>query len=114
PGKACLSTLVSNSLTISPISMAFSTSISVDGVPTAWSEAWTFNTELAPVPDISFSDAEFVYDGAPKSVLLTGTLPEGVTVTYTGNEQTEAGVYTVTADIDGGGNYADEELTATL
>lgn len=63
---------------------------------------------------ISFEDAEFVYDGDEKSLAITGTLPTGVTVTYTGNNQTNAGIYEVTANIDGGSDYMDETLTATL
>jgi hypothetical protein len=63
---------------------------------------------------ISFEDAEFVYDGDEKSLAITGTLPTGVTVTYTGNNQTNAGVYEVTANIDGGSDYIDQTLTATL
>lgn len=38
----------------------------------------------------------FTYDGTKKQVQLTG-LPEGVTVTYTGNTATEAGRYTAKA-----------------
>ena len=36
---------------------------------------------------------EFIYDGSPKTVLVTG-LPAGVTASYTGNSATEPGTYT--------------------
>src|SRR5690606_26316284 len=48
------------------------------------------------------------------SLSISGELPEGVTVTYIGNEQSEAGVYTVTVNIDGGNNYNDLTLTAEM
>src|SRR5690606_28463411 len=57
---------------------------------------------------------EFVYDDDEKSLAITGTLPTGVTVTYTGNNQANAGVYEVTANIDGGSDYMDKTLTAML
>ncbi|RYF48329.1 MAG: hypothetical protein EOO38_10355, partial [Cytophagaceae bacterium] len=41
-------------------------------------------------------------------------LPTGATVGYTGNPQTNAGVYTVTANISGGTNYEGQTLTAQL
>ena len=46
---------------------------------------------------ITFADARYAYDGNPKSLLIAGTLPPGVSVSYAGNERAEAGVYTVTA-----------------
>ncbi|EFK57891.1 bacterial surface protein 26-residue PARCEL repeat (3 repeats) [Sphingobacterium spiritivorum ATCC 33861] len=63
---------------------------------------------------ISLHDATFTYDGSRKSILISGDLPAGVTVTYTGNGQTNAGSYIVTADIDGGSNYNSFSLQATL
>ncbi|MGJ1386732.1 MBG domain-containing protein [Sphingobacterium spiritivorum] len=63
---------------------------------------------------ISLHDATFTYDGSRKSILISGDLPAGVTVTYTGNGQTNAGSYIVTADIDGGSNYNSLSLQATL
>ncbi len=66
--------------------------------------------------DISFYDGEFIYDGTKKSIFITGTLPEGVTVDYTNNEQINANSYTVTATFTcTNGNYTNlPELTATL
>ena len=67
------------------------------------------------VSGISFADARFDYDGTEKSIFITGTLPEGVTVTYEGNGQIEKGTYTVTAKFTVSGNYAPiEDMTATM
>ncbi|PPK99898.1 BspA family leucine-rich repeat surface protein [Parapedobacter indicus] len=68
---------------------------------------------------VEFHSRSFVYDGTEHVLELTGELPEGVTVTYeidgeTGNGATNAGTYEITAQIDGGANYEDGELTATL
>jgi len=68
----------------------------------------------ATISGISFSDNSFVYDGSPKSLLIVGSLPLGATVSYTNNNQTNAGRYLVTASIDGGANYEDFTLTANL
>ncbi|WP_181875970.1 BspA family leucine-rich repeat surface protein [Sphingobacterium spiritivorum] len=64
--------------------------------------------------NISLNDASFVYDGTAKSILISGTLPSGASVTYTGNAQTTAGRYIVTANIEGGINFEDLTLKATL
>ena len=47
---------------------------------------------------ISFKDASFTYDGEPKSIEVSG-LPEGATVVYKDNVQTEIGEYFVTATV---------------
>lgn len=68
---------------------------------------------------IAFEDLTVTYDGTEHALELTGELPEGTTVSYeiddeTGNAATDADIYEVTAFIDGGDNYEDAELTATL
>ncbi|MGJ1368757.1 MBG domain-containing protein [Sphingobacterium spiritivorum] len=68
----------------------------------------------AAISGITLSDASFTYDSAAKSILISGTLPAGTTVSYTGNNQTAAGTYTVTANIDGGINYTNLTLQAAL
>lgn len=62
---------------------------------------------------IEFADLSVVYDGAPKSLAITGSLPTGVTVAYTGNAQTEVGEHTVIATLSGS-NYNNHTLQATL
>ncbi len=64
--------------------------------------------------DIKFENATFTYDGTQKSLVATN-MPQGTVVTYTGNEQTDAGVYTVTATFTMPAGYAPvAPKTATL
>ena len=51
----------------------------------------------ADMSGVIFESATFLYDGEAKSIYVTGTLPEGVTVEYEGNGQVGVGSYTVTA-----------------
>lgn len=66
--------------------------------------------------DITFEDGSFTYDGQAHSLVISGTLPTGVSVTYAGNDKTNAGEYTVTATFVGDyDNYiAIPDITATL
>jgi hypothetical protein len=50
------------------------------------------------VSGITFAEATVEYDGNVHSILISGNLPSGVTVAYSGNDQTEVGEYTVTAN----------------
>ncbi|SUJ01322.1 gliding motility-associated C-terminal domain [Sphingobacterium spiritivorum] len=68
----------------------------------------------ATISGITLSDGSFTYDATAKSILIAGTLPAGTTVSYTGNNQTAAGTYAITATIDGGVNYTNLTLQATL
>ncbi len=67
---------------------------------------------------VSFANGEFTYDGNEKSLAISGTLPQGVTVSYTGNGQTNANEtgYTVTAVFTGDAENYNEiaNMTATL
>lgn len=42
---------------------------------------------------VSFASKTFTYDGQEKKVEITGSLPDGVTVSYLSNKATDAGVY---------------------
>ena len=66
--------------------------------------------------DITFEDGSFTYDGQAHSLVISGTLPTGVSVTYAGNDKTNAGEYTVTATFTGdSANYnAIPNMTAKL
>ncbi len=76
--------------------------------------ATTPTTPAPTVADIKFENATYTYDGTAKSLAATG-MPEGTVVTYTGNEKTDAGVYTVTASFQMPAGYATvEPKTATL
>ncbi len=65
---------------------------------------------------VTFEDGSFTYDGQAHSLVISGTLPTGVSVTYAGNDKTNAGEYTVTATFVGDyDNYiAIPDITATL
>ena len=54
---------------------------------------------------ITFSGAQFTYDGQPHSLAIAGNLPEGVVVYYENNEQTDVGTYEVRAVFSVDGNH---------
>src|SRR5690606_33583812 len=76
--------------------------------------------------DIAFQDATYDYDATAKvlSITFIEGQPVGVSVDYTiskngdpavsGNSATDVGVYTVVATVNGGNNYNDWIVTATL
>ncbi len=68
---------------------------------------------VAKIEGVTLADATFTYDGSAKSLVVTGIAPEGVSVTYTNNGQTNAGEYNVTASLSGGG-YETLTLSAKL
>ena len=65
---------------------------------------------------VSFTDASYTYDGSEKTLTITGTLPDGVTVEYTANTLTDAGSVEVTASFTGDTTNYNEiaDKTATL
>ncbi|SFU20917.1 gliding motility-associated C-terminal domain-containing protein, partial [Algoriphagus locisalis] len=67
----------------------------------------------ADITGVTFDDDSFVYDGTAKSLVITGTLPEGTSVTYADNGRTDVGTQEVTATITGD-NYTSLVLTADL
>lgn len=83
------------------------------GALTACSPTSTPEKPKSDIVGISFVDASFDYDNSEKSLLISGTLPDGVTVQYTNNKGTNAGVYNATAFLSGE-NYNDLTLTAKL
>jgi hypothetical protein len=76
----------------------------------------TLTVSKSSLSGISFSGSTVTYDGNPHSLSITGTLPSGVTVSYTNNGQTDAGSYDVTAHFsDSTGNYTlPADMTAKL
>ena len=68
----------------------------------------------ASLSGITFNSSSFVYDGTSKIIEISGNLPKGASVSYTGNNQTETGVHQVIATIDGGTNYIGQTLNADL
>lgn len=65
---------------------------------------------------ISFNNKSVPYDGKSHSVEIEGDLPDWLSVTYEGNEKSEAGTYTVTAKFShSNANYNEiANLSATL
>ena len=67
------------------------------------------------VNNIKFEDKTFEYDGNTHSIEIEGVLPEGVTVTYTGNEAKDEGTYLVEAEFThSSGNYHEGSLFAYI
>ena len=90
-------------------------------VSVAGSSAWnpaaatmTLTVDKAKITGVSFEDTAFTEDGAEHKIELTGSLPEGTSVSYENNVQKAPGTYTAKAIIDGGVNYESLELTAVL
>ncbi len=65
---------------------------------------------------VTFTDATYTFDNEEKALVIGGTLPDGVTVTYENNTLTNVGTVTATAKFSGDStNYKPIELkTATL
>ncbi|MDE6676101.1 MAG: hypothetical protein K2K12_00110, partial [Clostridia bacterium] len=73
------------------------------------------NTEpkLKEITGVTFEDKTVSYNGEEQSITVSGTVPEGVSVSYTGNKGTNPGVYNATASLSGEG-YKSKTLTAKL
>ncbi len=64
---------------------------------------------------VSFDSLTFKENGEAFSLAIGGTLPNGVSVEYTGNAQVKVGTYTVVARFIGNENYnAISDMSATL
>ena len=55
------------------------------------------------ITGITFSDANFDFDGQEHAVTVTGIIPDGVSVSYANNKGTDAGTYNATATLSGTG-----------
>ncbi len=89
-----------------------------DGTAGARTVAWSIAKATYDMGGVAFADRTFEADGTPKSLAVSGTLPAGVTVSYSGNGMTEPGTYRVTARFSGdAANYEpipDKEATLTI
>ena len=77
----------------------------------------TIRQATIDVSDLSFEDKTVTYDRTKQSIVLEGTLPRGVSVSYRNNERVDAGTYEVAAvfSVDDTVNYAAiPDMTATL
>ena len=64
--------------------------------------------------DVEFFDKTVVYDGKPHAIEITGTLPEGVTVSYDVGAVVQVGDYKVTASFSDGKGTLYQSKQATL
>lgn len=60
-----------------------------------------FRIEKGEIGGLKFKSDTATYDGQQHTILINGTLPEGVNVTYKNNSATDAGTYAATATISG-------------
>ncbi len=58
---------------------------------------WTIEKATFDKSDITFEDKTVILDGTPHSIAIEGNLPNNVSVIYSGNEQREEGLHTITA-----------------
>ena len=77
---------------------------------------WTIAKATYDMSGVTFVDAAFPYDGLVHELTISGTLPDGVSVSYTDNALKEIGSLDVTATFTGdSGNYKEiDPKTATL
>ena len=78
--------------------------------------AWSIAKATYDLSDISFNNKTVVENGENQSLTITGTLPNGVTVTYSLTECVEPGVYEITASFTGDYNNYNviDDMNATL
>ena len=76
----------------------------------------TINKATYDMSGISIANKTVTYNGESHSIVIAGTLPAGVSVSYDNNGKTNAGVYTITANFTGDANNynAIANITATL
>ncbi|MFA6830054.1 MAG: leucine-rich repeat domain-containing protein [Bacilli bacterium] len=122
PMASCKFADGSSSVSNSVVSDVSSTSPDSDSSPidsTSTSPSTSISIEV-PKSDYdmsgaSFADATVPYDGLEHELVITGALPEGVTVSYTSNKLTEVGTLTVTASFTGDDNHNPiSDMVATL
>ncbi|MGS4344444.1 MBG domain-containing protein [Myroides odoratus] len=65
----------------------------------------SFEIKKNSIKGLTLPAQRFVYDGQVKRLQIQGDIDPLATITYTNNNQTEVGQYTVTATVDYGPNY---------
>ena len=73
-----------------------------------------FEIKQSQISGVSLPDRIFVYDGQVKALQVEGNIEAEADITYTNNNQTEVGVYAVTATVDYGPAYEVLTLNGTL
>ncbi len=66
---------------------------------------WTIAKAKYDMSGVFFKNAEVAYDGKEHSLIISGTLPEGVVANYSENSFVAPGTYTVTVTFTGNANY---------
>ncbi|MBE5732202.1 MAG: hypothetical protein E7353_04105 [Clostridiales bacterium] len=81
-----------------------------------WTASLIIDKATYDMSGVSFKNQTFTYDTTAKNALVTGTLPNGVEVSYVGNGKTDVGTYNVTAKFNGDSNnyHLIEDMTATI
>lgn len=72
-----------------------------DGGTAASNVTWKIVKDVYDLSGVSLPNATYTVDGTAKSLAISGTLPDGVSVDYSNNGQTDAGAYIVTASFTG-------------
>ena len=88
-----------------------------DGTKADKTVVWTIARATHDMSGVTFEDRQFPYNmTTPRSLSVAGTLPAGVTVTYTGNGQVGPGTFSVTATftVDETNYEPIEPMTATM
>ena len=67
----------------------------------------------ADISGVSFADKTVTYNGKEQSIAISGTLPKGVSVTYSNASGIDANTYNATATLSGD-NYNTQTLSAKL
>jgi gliding motility-associated-like protein len=84
-----------------------------DGVESTSLPAFNLEVTTIIISGISLDDNSFTYNGSAKSLIITGTPPQGTSVSYVNNSRTNVGTQNVTATVSGAG-YTPLVLNASL
>ena len=75
----------------------------------------TLTINKAKIEGVEFADKCVTWDGNAHEICVDSPLPDGVSVSYDNNSQTEVGEHEITAHFDVGNNYLPiEDIKATL
>ncbi len=75
----------------------------------------TLTINKAKIEGVEFADKCVTWDGNAHEICVESPLPDGVSVSYDNNSQTEVGEHEITAHFDVGNNYLPiEDMKATL
>ena len=87
-----------------------------DGTTDEQTIQWSIAKARYDMSGVTLTNATFVADGEAHSIYVSGDLPDGVEVSYSGNDAKTPGTYTVTASFTGDAvNYEPiADMTATM